>query len=532
VPLRVESRRCRRALLVIGAMATVCAHGCLPMVGPDYQRPPAPTAEEWIEEADPAIQPKPGNYAEWWRVFDDPVLDSLVRTAYAQNRSLRIAGIRVLQARAARGIAIGLLYPQEQGATAGYTRFGLSTNIANQGPPLPIDAAYGIVETGFDAAWELDLWGRYRRGVEAADAELLATVADYDDVLVSLVGEVAATYVQIRTLQERLAIARSNVDLQRQSADVAEQRFRTGWVSALDVAQARSLLHTTAADIPVLEAQIRQAEAALCTLLGIPPRDLSELLGGPGRIPSSPGEVAVGVPAELLRRRPDVRRAERTLAAQCARIGIARAELFPHFQLIGSFVFEAGDAAKVFQPASLQWFAGPSIRWNILNYGRLTNNVRVQDASFQALIAVYENTVLRAQQDVETAIAGYLGTRDEVEQLQASVVEARQAVDLSDSQYREGTVEFTTVLSTLEALVAQEARLVVKRGTETLELIALYKALGGGWELREGQELVPAEMKEQMRARTWWDDLLDGPATEDTGQTGGTASGEWQPPQW
>jgi len=473
------------------------------MLGPDYARPPAPTADTWIETGGPAVKREAANTSAWWTVFNDPVLNTLVETAYRQNPSLRTAGVRVLEAQARRGIAIGLLFPQQQDAFGAPTSNEISENRANRNAP-GLTPKFDDWQVGFDATWELDVWGRFRRGIEAADAELLASVATYDDVLVSLIAEVARNYTLLRTLESRLAVAKENVAIQTRSFEIADAKFKGGTVTELDSAQAASLLHDTEAQIPGLESDIRQTQNTLCVLLGIPPQDLQPLLGGAQPIPSPPAEVAVGIPADLLRRRPDIRRAERQLASQSAQIGIAKADLFPSFALFGTISVAAQDFDDLFKSDSLENFGGPGFRWAILNYGRIQNNIRVQDARFQALIGDYENAVLRAQGEVENAIAAYLGAQRQVNSLTASVGSAARAVELAEFQYREGAVDYTRVLNTQQFLVTEQDRLVSTQGSVALNLVAMYKALGGGWELRVGKDLVPQETRQQMVERTSW----------------------------
>ena len=318
--------------LAILATAMLWLSGCM-MVGPDYVRPPAPTADVWIETGDPAVRRETQDIGAWWTVFNDPILNTLVETAYRQNPSLRTAGVRVLEAQARRGIAIGSLFPQQQDAFGEATSNEISKNRANRGAPGLI-SDFDDWQIGFDATWELDVWGRFRRGIEAADAELLASVASYDDVLVSLVAEVARNYMLLRTLEGQLAVARDNVAIQERSFEIADAKFKGGTVTELDSAQAASLLRDTEAQIPGLESSIRQTQNTLCVLLGIPPQDIQYLLGGAQPIPSPPAEVAVGIPADLLRRRPDIRRTERQLASQSAQIGIAKADLFPSLRCL------------------------------------------------------------------------------------------------------------------------------------------------------------------------------------------------------
>ena len=515
-------------LLVLLVTATLWLSGCM-MVGPHYVRPPAPTADQWIETGEQSMKRESADGGAWWTVFSDPVLTTLVETAYRQNPSLRAAGVRVLEAQARRGIAIGTLFPQQQDAFGVYSSNELSENRTNQSSSL-LTRDFDDWQVGFDATWELDLWGRFRRGIEAADAELLASVATYDDVLVSLVAEVARNYTLLRTLEERLAVARENVAIQERSFEIADAKFTGGTVTELDSVQAASLLQDTEAQIPGLESDIRQTQNILCLLLGIPPQDLQYLLGGSQPIPSPPAGVAIGIPADLLRRRPDIRRSERQLAAQSAQIGIAKADLFPSFALFGTISLASQDFDDLFKGGSFENFGGPSFRWAILNYGRIQNNIRVQDARFQALIGDYENTVLQAQGEVENAIAAYLGAQRQVTFLTGSVGSAARAVELAEFQYREGAVDYTRVLNTQQFLVAEQDRLVVTRGSVALNLVALYKALGGGWELREGNDFVPEETKRQMIERIRWGEMLS--AEGQTADVNAAASGTEGDRQW
>lgn len=519
----------------LAALIVALSSTCCTMVGPDYVRPPAPTAANWMETNEPAVKHEPAEVSTWWTVFNDPVLNTLVETAYRQNPSLRTVGVRVLEAQAQKGIAIGELFPQQQEAFGSFSRNDLSTNKANRNIPN-LKTPFDNWQIGFQASWELDVWGRFRRVIESADAALLASVATYDDVLVSLVAQVAANYLQLRILQERLAVAQANVVIQSQSYDLANTKFQGGTVAELDVAQAASLLQNTQAQIPALETTIRQTQDTLCTLLGIPPQDLQPLLGGQQTIPTPPAEVAIGIPADLLRRRPDIRRAERTLAAQSAQIGVAKADLLPSFTLLGAISLSAEHFEDLFKSNSLENFGGPTFRWAILNYGRIENNVRVQDARFQALIGDYEHTVLQAQEEVESALAGYLGAQRQVTFLTGSVASAARAVELADFQYREGAADYTRVLTTQQFLVDEQDRLVSTRGAVALNLVSLYRALGGGWELRAGKDFVPQDTQQQMLERTSWGSMLttEGQTQDLNAATSGTESdhGWWRWRLW
>ena len=460
-----------------------------------------------MDSGEATISREHADYSAWWTLFGDATLTSLVETAYRQNPSLQAAGARVLEAEANRGIAIGTLYPQLQEAAGAYSYATASTNRANQGGP-GLSTSFSDWSVGLDAAWELDFWGRFRRGIESADAQLLASVAAYDDALVSLVAEVALNCITLRTLEERLAVAQANVEIQQRSYDIVSEKFRGGAVTKLDAEQAASLLEDTRALIPGFEASIRQTQNTLCLLLGIPPQDLRDILGQARPIPSAPPQVAVGIPADLLRRRPDIRRAERSLAAQSALIGVAKSDLLPRLSLVGTVSVASKDFSDLFKGDSIEAFGGPSFRWAILNYGRLTNNVRVQDAEYQALISDYENTVLRAETEVENAVAAFLGARRQVDLLARSVDAARNAVTLADFQYREGAVDYTRVINTQQFLLTEQDKWVSTKGAVALDLTTLFRALGGGWELRAGKDFVPPETAKQMRERTYWGDRL------------------------
>ena len=498
-----KSKGMPRPGVALVAAVLVLASGC--MVGPDYVRPPAPAADHWLS-SDPRLEGEGVETARWWHAFGDPALDALVETAYRQNLTLRAAGLRVIQAQARRGIAIGGLFPQTQALSGSASHTRSSLNGLNA---IPGDRDFNLFRAGFDAAWELDFWGRFRRSIEAADADLLASLADYDQALVTLVGEVAATYTQVRVLEERRTIAHQNVGVQRDSLEVVRTRFEAGGTTDLDVQQATTLLEDTESTIPGLDIQLRAALDSLSVLLGVPPADFADVLAQSSGIPVAPPAVAVGIPAELLRRRPDVRRAERQVAAQSARIGVAVADLLPRFELTGSVGLSAEDAARFFEGRSFEGLGGARFDWPILNYGRLIGNVRVQDATFQELATAYADTVLRAQQEVEDSIVGYLRGTDQVTHLARSVEAADRAVELADIQYRGGSTDYTRVLTALQSKLQESDRLTSTRGAVALNVIALYKALGGGWELRDGQELVPAATTQEMRERTWWGRELD-----------------------
>ena len=495
--------------------------GCT-MVGPDFLRPSSKVSDQWLEADDHRVETASAIYREWWKAFNDPVLENLIQTAYRQNLPLRIAGIRVFQARAQLGIAIGGFYPQAQLAL-GSTNFNRISETSPVAPQPGISSGVGFsymqALVGVGAGWELDFWGKFRRAIESADASLVSSIAAYDSVLVTLTGDVSSTYVLIRTLEAFVQIAKENVEIQKESLNIARARFEGGVTSERDVQQALAELKNTEASVFQLDTQLRQAKNALCTLLGLPPSHLEDVLSATSGIPTVPSQVAVGIPADLLRRRPDIRRAEYLAVAQCALIGVAKADLYPAFSLSGNFGFLASDVGQ-FQLGDLtSWKSrtgsiGPAFQWNVLNYGQITNQVRFQDAKFQEALVSYQNTVLQAQQEVENGLVSFLNAQGEVGSLTEAAKAAKQSVYLATIQYSEGITDYTTVLTAQQNLLRYQNSLANSQGAVPQGLISIYRALGGGWEIREGHDFIPAEIKETMKERTDWGNLLTPAAAE------------------
>ena len=477
------------SILVVGLSFSL---GCTPLrqwhhngwkVGPNYCRPAAPVAERWINAYEQEFVEGCDSGEFWWQAFGDPTLDQLIRVAYQQNRNLRTAGLRVLQAQYIRAIAAGNFFPQAQTADGSFTNTRTSRNSPTAFPGIPRDIDSWT--TGLSLAWELDFWGRFRRNIEAADAGLDATIEDYDFVLVSLIADVATTYVQIRSLEERLQFARDNAEIQAQTLEITRTKERLGALGAtgLEINQAVSNFKSTEALIPQLELSKRQLQNALSVLLGIPPRDLTEVLGTRG-LPAIPDQVVVDIPANLLRRRPDIRSSERQVAAQSARIGVAIADLYPQFSIAGTLSLEAAEFADLFDAASQAGAISPGFRWNILNYGRLRNNVRVEENSFLQLVTTYENTVLNAQREVEDAMARFLYANRRVDALREAAEAAAEAVRLGRVQWREGKIAFNQVFVLESNLTTSQDSLAATRLEVARGLIDIYRALGGGWQLR------------------------------------------------
>ena len=502
-------------LFNIGILAVAGAFfvtGCK-TVGPDFEKPEVPVADTWLDAENKSVDTSSTSYQDWWDIFEDPALSKLIDTAYQQNLSLQVAGLRVMEARARLGIASGLKYPQSQTVGGGYVYSRSSINA----PPLsnlPDDVLQGVDRTNgtwsasFDATWEADVWGKFQRGVEAADANLATNMLNYDAVLVTLTGDIAALYASIRTLQERLDYANANVDLQKQALDLASIRFELGATSDLDVEQARGLYYNTQSLIPILYLNIDRAQNALSFLLGMPPSNLEAMLGTSRHIPAAPATVAVGIPADLLRRRPDVRAAEMAAAAQSAIIGVNQADLYPSFALAGSLGLAGGTFSNLFDGGASTGFITPFFKWNIFNYGRIKNNVRVQDALFEQAVTNYQNTALSAAKEVQDGLQGFLRTQEQVGYLESAVLASDRAAELALEQYSQGASDYTRVLNTQTALLQQQDSLTSARGQVVANLIATYKALGGGWQLREGNNYVSPELINSMEIRTDWGELL------------------------
>jgi NodT family efflux transporter outer membrane factor (OMF) lipoprotein len=482
------------------------------MVGPDFKAPEAVVAAQWSERDDPRIATQAAIDSRWWNSFHDPTLDRLIDVAYRQNLKLEVAGLRIVEARAEFGVATGMQFPQVQEVSASAGAVGLTQQAANF---TQLGRNYLGYQMGFDAAWELDFWGKYRRGVQSEAGHLLAAVADYQAALVSLIAEVARTYATIRTYEVLIEQGEENVRLQEQGLRIAESRFKNGATSELDATQATTLLESTRASIPQLRTSLQQARNALSTLLGQPTGTIDALLVGPKQIPSAPATVGVSIPAEMLRRRPDVRSAELSAAAQCARIGVVKADLYPSFSLLGSVGLQAFSSSSVshnlFSGDALTYAVGPQVSWPIFNYDRIENRVRVQDARYQQLLVAYRHTVLAAAQEVEDALSGFLNSQEAARFQENSVKAAEKSVDLAVKEYQEGSADYQRVLDAQRSLLQQDTALAQSRSAIATNLIALYKALGGGWELSLGQQVVPEDVQHDMKERTNWGDVLSVP---------------------
>ncbi|MBX9742629.1 MAG: efflux transporter outer membrane subunit [Chthoniobacterales bacterium] len=493
------------------------------MVGPNYREPSSKVEKNWVEHK--AVNNKAYGEAEvfWWRSFNDPTLTKLIEIAFENNPSLQATGVKVLQERALLNRSIGELFPQQQGVSAGYSYNYIprlnGVNSSSVNPLLGGGANGGNFSSYFtsnqyffSSSWEIDFWGKYRRIIESDKANYLAAITAYDDSLVTLIGDVAQNYVNIRTYEEEIRITRENIKLQQESLRIATVRFHGGQVSQLDVTQAQTELCETEAQVPQLENRVRQSKNALALLLGLPPNGIDPLLH-PGKIPAVPDSIVAGIPHDLLRRRPDVREAGLKAAAKSALIGVEVTNLLPAFSLSGSFGATSSNAgtqqlANIFNWQNSIVNAANGFTMPLFNYGRLVNQVRVADANFQSAILNYQNTVLSAQKDVENGLSAYRHGRDGMLFLAEAVKSAKQSTKLAMVRYIQGQADYTTVLTAEQKQLDVESSYVSSQGSTVLGVVSTYRALGGGWQLRNGRDVIPEEVKQQMAKRTNWGRML------------------------
>lgn len=462
--------------------------GC--KVGPNY-RPPMPyVPETWSQETPPEIQLAPQydlTDTSWWTVFCDPALDHLIFEAANTNLELVRTGVRIAESQAQRAVIRGDLFPRISG-TGAYSR----VQISNNGNPFGISASsvggfpgfqpFDLYTTGFDASWELDLFGRIRRAVEAADAQIGVAIEDHRAVAVALFAEMASNYVELRTTQEQIDLAYENARIQRETVQFVQNRFDAGAGTELDVAQALSTLRNTEAAIPLLQARARQTMNRLCVLRAQYPRDLEPELGR-GPIPSARPDIVIGLPVSLIRQRPDVRRAEREIASQSARVGVAVADLYPDVSLLGVFTVDSVDITRWFTTDSIAYrLTGPSVRWQIVQFGRIRNNIRVQDARLEQAMIGYEQTLLTAVEEVENVLVAYLEQRERTRLLEQAAEAARRAEELQRSLLEGGRTDVQSLLEVQRFRLLIEEQATAARGTLAQNLISLYRAMGGGWQ--------------------------------------------------
>jgi len=485
-------------LFAVSAWIVLVTSSC--MVGPDYHlpHPDAPSGWAGVTEA-PAKHPsvttaQPAELTQWWKQFDDPVLTQLVEDALKTNLDLQFAVASLRQARAARGIAVAALWPSLS-ASAEYQRE--TTTLLS---PAAAGQAQNLYQAGFDAAWEIDLFGGQRRNVESADANVHASIEGVSLAQVTLAAEVALNYVQLRGYQQQIVVVQKNLKSMQDTALITRQKAKAGFNCDLDIANADANVATTEATIPVFETSARQSIYALSVLLARPPADLLEQLTPTDNIPGVPPQIPAGLPSDLLRRRPDIRQAEAQLHAATAQIGVATADLFPKFSLTGTVSWQTNLLNNWWANANRAYSAGPSVTWAIFQGGAIVSNIHMQEALTDQAFITYRKTVLGAFQDVENALIAFTKEQEHYKSLKDSVAANSIAVDLSLKLYKEGLLEFLNVLVAQRSLFAAENALVQSNCNITTDLIALYKALGGGWETNPANEQTLTSATEDAEA--------------------------------
>ena len=462
-----------RSLFV--AFVVFILNGCM-SVGPDYEQPEIELPDAWHRAVKDDLSTGSPDLQTWWTVFGDPTLNSLITRASTNNLNVQVATARIEQAAALRGVSASQYFPD---IVAGGAAGAVQTTSAQT--PAGASRQGELYQAGLTMAWELDLWGRIRRSVESSDASLQATVENYRDILVLLYADIAARYINVRTLQERIAFAENNLIAQKETMELTQNRFDAGLVPALDVSQAELNRSRTESVIPPLRQSLVEAINRLSVLTGNMPYALEQELEKTQPIPTAAGNVVAGLPAELLRQRPDIRRAERDLAAQNAQIGATQAELYPTLALPGSLTLQSGNG-DLFNSANVAYSFGPQLRWNIFSGRRIRSQVDAERAATKAALLTYEQTILLALEEVEGAMAAYANEKDRIQSLETAEVSARKSVELVSELYRSGLTDFQNVLNMEQSLLTQQDLLASSRGLISVNLVAIYKALGGGWD--------------------------------------------------
>ena len=490
----------RTFVKILGAALSVLLASCME-VGPSYQQPNPDIPARWSDASGTVSVSENSGIAAWWTLFNDPVLTSLITRAISSNQEVRIAETRIREARAQRRMIGADRFPTVD-SSAAYTHsqvgqnalmgeFGQSLSQNNVSQELyQLEANQDLYQAGFDAKWELDFFGGKRRAAEEADAALAATVEEKRDVLVSLLAEVSRNYLELRGAQQRLIVARDNRALQEKTIDMLQERFRLGFGGELAVKQAQAQLALSLSQIPLLEAATQESINQLALLLGQRPDILAPELSGQGHLPAAPPRIPVGLPSELLRQRPDIRGAERQLAAATADVGVATADLFPHFSLTAFLGFESPNLSDLVTSGSRLWSVGPAVNWNVFDAGKARAGVEASDSRRERAQIVYEKTVLNALVEVENAMVALSHEQESGKNLQTSVAAGRRALDISKSQYELGLVDFVTVLQTEISLFQSQDQLVQSEQRVSLDTVALFKALGGGWRIEDKKSLI------------------------------------------
>lgn len=486
--------------------------GCTAL-GPEPVEPKA----EWLASWKPTLygelqKPEAGKAVDlrfWWKLFNDPVLNSLIEAAKAENLDLRVAGLRILESRATLGIATSGRYPQLQ-ETTGSIAFVNTQEFGGAAPDS--DQSLVSYNAGFNLGWELDFWGRFQRGIESAEAAYFSSLYTYHDLQVLLSAQVAELYFAYLTTRQRIEIARANAAIQERSFEITRQLYQSGQSNELDFQQAKTQYQSTLASIPELEIALYEIRNALCVLLGRSPGQVPELYADTGPLPEVDLQQFADIPGSLLLRRPDIRASLWRVAVQSAQIGIAEAELYPSISLAGTIGWSGNSVGA--SPETIQLLAGPSFSWNVFDYGRIKNNVRVQDARLQQAIENYRNGLLLAAAEVDDAGVALVKTKEQAEPLRESLNAAERSLELATKRYQEGYADFQRVLDSQRAVATRMEQELQNRSSQLSAVVQLYKAIGGGWTEASKDLLLPETTRETMRNRSDWGSLLEEPMLE------------------
>lgn len=510
------------------AILSVLGLSACTTLGPDYVHPEQTALpSDWsLEKAAQDTQQSERKLQQWWQQFNDPTLNQLVEMASQQNLDLEAAGLRIVQARSLLGISTGLQYPQVQTVSGNLARAYVN------------DQGVNNAALSFDAGWEMDIWGKYARGIESAEAGYYASIASYHDIMVTITAEVARNYINYRTFQERILLSRRNIEIQERVVNITQVQFDSGNVTELDVQQAKNQLFNTKAAQPSLEIAMKQSRTALALLLGVLPEDVEKLLQSDGfaqrmtdyenQFKSSGRKPALSgndersivprpplldnkVDANLVMRRPDLQVSEMQARAQSAQIGVAETALYPSFSLFGSIGIDSTvpDGSSFSFSDSLTMVVGPTFSWNIFQYGRVKNNIRFEDAKFQETLTNYNKKVLQAVNEVTNALEAYDLYLEQKSLRLQSVNSSIRAFNISMTQYENGQISFERLLNSVEKMTRAEDSYATIKGNVANQVVALYKALGGGWEAQTGKPFLSETVAKQMQDRSDWDGLLD-----------------------
>lgn len=510
------------------AILSVLGLSACTTLGPDYVHPEQTALpSDWsVEKVAQDTQQSEQKLQQWWQQFNDPTLNQLVEMASQQNLDLEAAGLRIVQARSLLGISTGLQYPQVQTVSGNLARAYVN------------DQGVNNAALSFDAGWEMDIWGKYARGIESAEAGYYASIASYHDIMVTITAEVARNYINYRTFQERILLSRRNIEIQERVVNITQVQFDSGNVTELDVQQAKNQLFNTKAAQPSLEIAMKQSRTALALLLGVLPEEMEKLLQSEGfaqrmadyenqfkssgrkpalsgsderSIVPRPPRLDDKVDASLVMRRPDLQVSEMQARAQSAKIGVAETALYPSFSLFGSIGIDSTvpDGSSFSFSDSLTMVVGPTFSWNIFQYGRVKNNIRFEDARFQETLTNYNKKVLQAVNEVTNALEAYDLYLEQKSLRLQSVNSSIRAFNISMTQYENGQISFERLLNSVEKMTRAEDSYATIKGNVANQVVALYKSLGGGWEAQTGQPFLSETTAKQMQDRSDWDGLLD-----------------------